>query len=147
MDKSLHAAAVEELEAEIAKKTAEIAELRRVRDWHATRLRSALPAPHRYSPLGTRIPETVVNGTATNQYSDMTQRDAAVAVLKAAGKPLSTSDIANAMIAGGCGHDGNTIRNSVYAALHRDPETFVRKGEGRYGLWALTEWNPVSSRD
>lgn len=67
----------------------------------------------------------------------MTQTDAAAKILRVANKPMKTGDLVERMIEGGFGStDRKKLKTTLYTAMIRKPDTFVRDGPG---LWRLAK--------
>ncbi len=71
-------------------------------------------------------------------YAEMPAHEAAVAVLRQTGKPLSTRDIAARMLAGGFRTKSpKRLRNSVFGVMDLKKNVFYKAG---VGMWGLVEW-------
>lgn len=76
------------------------------------------------------------------RYSEMSIADAALAVLKAHGRPLSNVELADELLSGGLLSGASNPANNVNSSLSRRSEThgdIVKDGR----QWALREWPRV----
>jgi hypothetical protein len=120
----MHVQFLRELDKEIAEKEEEIAELRRVREYHSQKV----------SPLGEhQLPPF----KPVDSLENMTQLSAAEYVLRHEGRALHTTEIVECMKMGGYqfrSDDPATARNSVYSVMFRHKDKFRLIGRGRWTL-------------
>lgn len=116
---------LDELRQEIAAREAELETLRSVERYIRSQLRETEE---------TVTPSAIQD---SERFKALFAHDAAEIVLRERGEPMKTSEIVEALQAGGYGENLSNIRNAVYTALDRKKETFRRDAPG---TWALAEW-------
>lgn len=145
MTTDIHALALKELTSEIQRLEKELAEARAVQSYHAARAVNVdavydKPKPATEVVTGTSVANPVATGgtgATLSQLATLTQYEAAAAVLRNAGTPLKTGQIAEAMISGGFPQkDRKKLTISLFTSLMRKPEVFTKAGSG---LWKLAQ--------
>ena len=71
----------------------------------------------------------------TGRFADLSQSQAAKILLRDAGQPLPTAEIAERLVAGGYpARDIDRLKASLFTTMQRQEHTFVKAGKG---LWRL----------
>jgi hypothetical protein len=124
-----------DVQQEIATLEARLSELRTVERWLASKSAKAAAAvvengvPVRSEPHAAAVKES--------PYRRLTVRQAALDVLRKAGKPLKTRSITEALLAGGYQTTNvDTMNTTVFSTLDREADLFKKVGPG---LWALVD--------
>src|SRR5688500_12162752 len=106
MNTNIHSDVLQEVRLDIAELEKQLAGLRAVEAYHAAKC----GAPAKHGPK----PEHTHNGQ-TKRFKGMGQREAATIVMREAGKPMRTGDIARAMLANGFEYaDVAKLSNSLF---------------------------------
>lgn len=89
--------------------------------------------------LGRKVPAQLVISQSSQvqamPYASLKQVDAAAEVLRSAGRPMRTPDIAAALIAGGFPMtDIKRLKVSLFTSMMRKPTVFEKVGSG---MWTL----------
>lgn len=134
MDTSAHRAMLTEVEADISALELQIANLRSVAAYHASKLGKVQPA----APAS-KYADSSLFMAVTKQpdaFKHLNQREAAEVIIKSEKRPMRAPEIAARLIAGGfpTTMEKRKLANSVFTTLNRDPKRFKKVGAG---LWDL----------
>jgi YesN/AraC family two-component response regulator len=121
---------LEDVRRDIGAAEAKVSMLRQVEEYLASKLK------------GQTLSENAREGqpAANGAEHGLTQSEAAEKVLKEHGHPLSTNDLVEEIVRRGLypeRSDRKQLVNSIYSAMRRDADKFVKTGRG---IWALVEW-------
>lgn len=134
MDAAGHAEAYRDVLADMLKAKREYRKLKAVAEYHKAKAGitgSDDDQPSRPSRQTTEI--------GSDRFRDSRQIDAAETVLREAGKPMKTAEIADAMLRGGFPSDSNKkLRNAIFTGMTRKPGVFHKLESG---TWALHYMN------
>lgn len=147
MNSAMHRQFLEEIQADIAnrqaeidKLQAEIANMQLVAIYHESKLKNgdlAHPTPNR----GHVKPTTPKRG-----IQGLMKHEAAERALRAIGKPARVPEITKWLLDQGYGKDleGRIFSNTIYTSMNRRPQQFRNLGEG---VWTLVEWEDGVDRE
>jgi hypothetical protein len=128
---STHQQMLDQVRQEIQALESQLAVLRAVEQYHAHK------ASGDAEPAVVRLTVSPVTIGGAPRFTNMNQTDAAVEVLREAGRPLSTADIAKALVQGGVRAKApDRLKASLFPAMQRKPAVFRKAGPG---LWALAD--------
>gem|GEM_PF-4893674 len=138
MATDIHAAALEQINVEIQRLESELAIAKAVANYHAARVAKTESADTKRERISKAVGNVQIReATAGSEtpYAAMTQYEAAATVLRNAGKPLKTGEIADEMISGGFPQtDRKKLSISLFTSLLRKKDVFEKAGSG---LWKL----------
>ncbi|MGD0897929.1 MAG: HTH domain-containing protein [Thermoguttaceae bacterium] len=84
-----------------------------------------------------RLGPPIANGSEAKPLAGVKQIEAAVMVLREAGQPLKTRDVARGMIEGGFpSNDPARLKTSLFTTMTRRTDMFAKAGPG---LWTLAK--------
>ncbi len=133
MQSNHHLQALQEVRADIAELERQLADLRAVERWHAGKVEDA--TPEKTEPAPARTTEGSANGKRPPEFAALNMADAAVIVLRRAGKQMSTPEIAREIMSGGYPtRNPDGIRNATFSMLNREKERFRKVGKGEWEL-------------
>ncbi len=131
MEQSLHTQALAEIRRDIADLESQLELLRAVERYHAAKA-GVLPT----APVGNGQHDNGKPAEA-GEFAGMTMRDAAVIILRRAGRKVPTGWIAKELLAGGYqSKNPDGARNALYAMMKRETGLFLNTGDG---VWQLCE--------
>jgi hypothetical protein len=134
---STHEQMLDQVRQEIAVLEDQLALLRAVEQYHSQKARGKVVVTLAPLRIGiSAIPPTVSMTPSGKRFAALNQTDAAAEVLREAGRPLSTAEIAEALVQGGVrAKSPARLKASLFPAMQRKPSVFRKAGPGR---WALT---------
>jgi hypothetical protein len=140
---SMHAEILREVRQDIAALKERLEKLLAVEAYHAEKVGTSHisngVAGEKYSN-GHRLTDSVAASKQKppGRFAGLGQREAAIAMLREAGKPLRCGEIARGIKGGGYDfpHDAILLANSLSTSFRRCPKVFRKAGRG---LWALKD--------
>lgn len=142
MATDFHRAALDEVQAEISQLRTRLDTLQAVAEYHSAKLEqvkvNAAPREsHPWNGHDVRYSNQLKEAAASASRvlaAHLTQRQAALAALQSAQKPLRATDIAQAIVKMGypAPEKMSALANSLFTSMKRDPKRFRKAGAG---LW------------
>jgi HB1, ASXL, restriction endonuclease HTH domain len=137
---SVHEEMLREIREDIARIKAQLETLLAVEAYHAGKAGKsrASQAEHHYLENNGQSLDTerANKGKSHGRLAGLGQREAAIEVMREAGRPMRCGDIARSMVSGGYVYKQGTAKlaNTLFTSLRRGPGMFAKTGKG---LWAL----------
>jgi len=130
MDAAGHADAYREVLADMLKARSAYRKLKAVAEYHKLKAGLVITA----TPVSTNG-RTGLARPPSNRFRGVKQIDAAEAVLREAGAPLKTAQIADAMLKHGFdGGNSKKLRNAIFTGMTRKPAVFQKLESGTWTI-------------